>query len=149
MGRSKPPALLGRSAGAGCAFGNPVLFALLARRYTVEAIEVTKREEGFQPAHAITPELRSKVAELHAEGKGVVEIGRMTGLNRKQVARILEGQGVKNPPSVPASSRLPEILELRGQGKKLEEIGQILGFSRKAVGRALAKAAQEASENPR
>jgi hypothetical protein len=119
---------------------------MLARRYAVEIIEVTKREEGFQPAHAITPELRSKVADLHAEGKGVLEIGRLTGLNRKQVARILEGEGVKSPPPVPASSRLPEILELRGQGKTLEEIGAALGYSRKAIARALQKAGDRPSQ---
>lgn len=111
----------------------------------METIEETKRNEGFQPAYAITPELRSRVADLHAEGKGIAEIGRATGLDRKQVARILEGQGVKNSPSVSASSRLPEILNLREQGKTLEEIGQTLGFSRKAIGRALAKAGQGAS----
>jgi hypothetical protein len=67
------------------------------------------------------------------------------GLDRKQVARLLEHQGHKGKPSVSASSVLPQILELRGQGKTLEEIGQILGFSRKAIGRALAKAGQGAS----
>jgi hypothetical protein len=115
---------------------------LLARRYTVEIIENIKEDAGFQPAYAITLELRTKVANLHAEGKGIAEIGKATGLDRKQVARILEGRGIKNSPSVPASSRLPGILKLRAEGKTLEEIGAAVGFSRQAVGRALQKARQ-------
>ncbi len=119
------------------------LFAFPARRYTVEIIENVKQGAGFQPAYAITPELRDRVAELQGEGKGIAEIGRLLGLNRKQVARILEGRGIKNTPNVPASSRLAGILKLHGQGKTHAEIGELLGFSRKAIGRALQKARRE------
>src|SRR5262249_34437798 len=143
IGRSKPPADLGRSAGTGCTFGNNVLFALLARRYLIEIIEDTKQAEGFLPAYSITPELREKVAALHAEGKGPCEIGRATGLGRKQAARILEGQGIKNPPSHSAAEKLPEILKLRAEGKTIPEIGELLGFSRQGIGRALRKAAKK------
>jgi hypothetical protein len=129
---------LGRSAGAGWTFRNPVLFALLARRYPVEIIEDTKRNIGLQPAFSTTHEQREQVAELHNQGYGPSEIGRLTGLDRKQVTRVLKHQGNKGKASVPASSRLPEILALREQGKSLAEIGRLLGFSRKAIGKGLA-----------
>jgi DNA-binding CsgD family transcriptional regulator len=132
IGRSKPPASFLRSAGGDGQFAS-LLLAFLARRYPVEVVE----EIRPQPSDTITPALRDRVAALHAEGKRPCEIGRICGLNRKQVARIFAGPGVTNPPSVPASTRKAEILDLRKQGLTQAEIGERLGYSRKAIAKAL------------
>jgi DNA-binding NarL/FixJ family response regulator len=83
--------------------------------------------------------VRAQVLLLHSEGKGVCEIAREVGIDRKQVARLLAHEGVTNPPSTPATSRLTEILELRKQGVSITEIGRRLGFSRNAIRKALRK----------
>jgi hypothetical protein len=54
----------------------------------------------------------------------------------KQVARLLESEGITREPSPPASARLPEILQLRRQGYGFASIGRQLGFSRNAARRA-------------
>ena len=86
----------------------------------------------------VTAKVRAQVLRLHGEGIGVCEIAREVGIDRKQVARVLESVGIKQEASTPASSRLAEILELRGRGVSISEIGRRLGFSRKAVAKALA-----------
>jgi transposase-like protein len=77
------------------------------------------------------------VLRLHEEGGRITDIVREMGLDRKQIARVLAHEGIKNAPSIPASSRLPEIQELRRQGVSVSEIGRRLGFSRNAIRRAL------------
>ena len=74
---------------------------------------------------------------LHGQGHGPCRIARATGISRKQVARLLESEGITREPSRPASSRLPEILKLRRQGHGFATIGRRLGFSRNAVRRAV------------
>jgi len=88
----------------------------------------------------VTEEMRAEVLRLHGQGKGVLEIARASELDRKQVSRALAHEGLQNPPSTPASRRLPEILDLREKGVSIAEIGRRLGFSRRAVSRALAGA---------
>jgi hypothetical protein len=73
---------------------------------------------------------------LHSQGHDPCCIARTTGISRKQVARLLESEGIVSEPSRPASSRLPEILELRRQGYGFATIGRQLGFNRNAVRRA-------------
>ncbi len=81
--------------------------------------------------------MRQRILELHHQGERPAQIGRATGLNRKQVARVLAAEGITRQAFVPASAVLPQILEFREQGLTLEEIGERLGYSRGAVGRAL------------
>jgi transposase len=76
------------------------------------------------------------VLALHRQGLGPCQIARAAGVSRKQVARLLAGEGILREPSRPASSRLPEILELRRQGLDFAAIGRRLGFSRNVVRRA-------------
>lgn len=85
----------------------------------------------------IDPDLRQKVLALHGQGQRPSQIGRATGLTRKQVAALLAAEGIKREPFVPASAVLPRIVELHEQGLTLEEIGEKVGYSRGAVGRAL------------
>ena len=73
----------------------------------------------------------------HCQGHCPCRIARMTGISRKQVARLLESEGITREPSRPASARLPEILELCRQGHGFATIGRRLGFSRNAVRRAV------------
>src|SRR5262245_56216305 len=73
---------------------------------------------------------------LHGQGHGLCRIARATGISRKQVARLLESEGITREPSRPASARLPEVLELRRQGYGFAAIGRQLGCSRNAVLRA-------------
>jgi hypothetical protein len=61
------------------------------------------------------PEVRARVLALHGQGHGPCRIARATRISRKQVARLLESEGITREPSRPASARLPEILELRRQ----------------------------------
>jgi DNA-binding CsgD family transcriptional regulator len=68
-----------------------------------------------------------------AKGYGPCRIARATGISRKQVARLLESEGITRAPPRPASFLLPEILELRGKGYGFAAIGRQLGFSRNAV----------------
>jgi hypothetical protein len=82
------------------------------------------------------PEVRARVLALHGQGHGPCHIARAAGISRKQVARLLAGEGILREPSRPASSRLPEILELRRQGCGFAVIGRRLGFSHNAVRRA-------------
>lgn len=67
----------------------------------------------------------------------------MIGGERKQVARILEGFGIKKKPDVPATTVLPEILKLKSEGKTVQEIAEALGFNRKAIFKALRKHEQQ------
>jgi hypothetical protein len=90
----------------------------------------------------VTREKRPEVLRLHGEGQGVVAIARLVGLDRKQVARILDQEGIKGQPSVSASAALPQILELRRQGHGIAAIGRQLGFSRNATRKALSKSDQ-------
>jgi hypothetical protein len=66
-----------------------------------------------------------------------MQLGRLLGLDRKQVARALAHEGVKNEPARSAASEL-DIRELREAGVSIAEIGRRLGFSRNASRRALA-----------
>jgi DNA-binding NarL/FixJ family response regulator len=81
---------------------------------------------------------------LHGQGHGPCRIARETGLSRKQVARLLESEGITREPSRPASARLPEILELCRQGCGFATIGRRLGFSRNAVRRAFRRQEHQA-----
>jgi hypothetical protein len=80
------------------------------------------------------------VLALHGQGHGPCRIARATGISRKQVARLLESEGITGEPSQPASARLPEILELRRQGHGFTTIGRRLGFSRNEVRQAMQQA---------
>src|SRR5262245_56788776 len=85
------------------------------------------------------PPLPSKTGillALHGQGHGPCRIARAAGISRKQVARLLESEGITREPSRPASAPLPEILELRRQGYGFATIGRQLGFSRNAMRRA-------------
>jgi hypothetical protein len=75
------------------------------------------------------------VPVLHCQGHGPCRSARATGISRKQVARLLESEGITRQPSRPASTRLPEILDLRRQSYGFAAIGQRLGFSRNATRR--------------
>ena len=88
--------------------------------------------------------MRARVLALHGQGYGPCRIARATGISRKQVARLLESEGIVREPSRPASARLPEILELRRQGCGFATIGRRLGFSRNAVRRAFRRHQQQA-----
>lgn len=77
------------------------------------------------------------ILDLHAQGQKPAQIGRATGLNRKQVARVLAAEGIARERFVSASTILPQIVELRKQGLTLEEIGRQVGYTRNAIGRAL------------
>jgi hypothetical protein len=58
------------------------------------------------PAARCASDLRAKVLEGHAQGKRITDIAADTGLDRKEVARIREGAGIKGTPSVPATTFL-------------------------------------------
>jgi hypothetical protein len=77
------------------------------------------------------------VLDHHGQGHGPCRIARAAGISRKQVARLLESEGITREQSPPASARLPEIPELRRQDSGFVTIGQRLGFSRNAVRRAV------------
>jgi hypothetical protein len=81
-------------------------------------------------------EVRARVLALHGQGHSPCGIARTTGISRKQVARLLEAEGITREASQPASARLPEILELRRQGCGFAVIGRRLKFSRNAMRRA-------------
>jgi DNA-binding NarL/FixJ family response regulator len=87
------------------------------------------------------------VLRLHGAGSSVCQIAAETTLDRKQVTRILAHEGIRNPPSTPATSKLPEILELRSKGVNITEIGRRLGFSRNAVRKALGKVGCETKQH--
>jgi hypothetical protein len=55
------------------------------------------------------------VLALHDQSYGPCRIARATGISRKQMARLLESEGITGEPSRPASAKLPEIQELRRQ----------------------------------
>lgn len=74
---------------------------------------------------------------LHGQGHGPCRIARATGISRKQVARLLESEGITREPSRPASARPREIPELRRQGYCFAAIGLRRGFNRNAVWRAV------------
>ena len=71
------------------------------------------------------------------------EIAAEVHLDRKQVARVLSHEGIKNAPSTPAASCLPETLELHQQVVNITEIGERLGFRRQAVSKALRETEKE------
>ena len=107
--------------------------------FAAEEIDEVKRGFGQTKdlAHSPQdPELRAQVLALHGQGYGPCRIARATGISRKQVARLLDREGIIREPSPPASARLPAILELRRQGHGFADIGRRLGFSRNAVRRA-------------
>jgi hypothetical protein len=115
--------------------------------FAAEEIDEVKRSFGQTKdlAHSPQdPELRARVLALHGQGYGPCRIARATGIGRKQVARLLESEGIKREPSRPASAWLPAILELRRQGHGFAAIGLRLGFSRNAVRRAFRRHEQQA-----
>jgi AraC-like DNA-binding protein len=85
----------------------------------------------------ISPDVRARIIALHREGKLPRQIGRETGLNRKQVARVLAAEGIRRRPYTSATTILPRILKLRDQGLTIGQISTKVGFSKGAVGRAL------------
>jgi DNA-binding NarL/FixJ family response regulator len=127
-----PPRKSGTGPGRVVQFAN-LLSSLLVRIY--RAVSEGRRGSVSQ----VTEQVRQEVLRLHGEGKGISEIGRLLGLDRKQVARALAHEGIEPPPSTSATCRLPEILELRRQGVSITEIGRRLGFSRNAIRRVLRK----------
>lgn len=81
--------------------------------------------------------MRARVIALHHKGLGPCRIAREAGVSRKQVARLLAGEGLASESRLSARSMLPEILELRRQGLGFGAIGQRLGLSRNAARRAI------------
>jgi hypothetical protein len=61
------------------------------------------------------------VLVLHDQGHGPCRSARATGISRKQVARLLETEGITREPSRPASARLPEIVENRGSRSRVQK----------------------------
>ena len=120
---------------------------ILARTFGADEIDAVKRQLGHVKdlAHGPhDPEVRACVLALHGQGHGPCGRGRAAGVSRKQVARLLESEGITREPCRPASARLPEILELRRQGYGFAAIGRRLGYSRNAVRRAFRRHGQQA-----
>ena len=57
------------------------------------------------------PELRARVLALHSQGHGPCRIARATGISRKQVARLLESEGIVGPSPIVANGQ-PAHLDL-------------------------------------
>jgi hypothetical protein len=103
-------------------------------------IDAAKRQLGQTRTLAHGPQdpgVRAHLLDLHRQGFGPCQIARAAGISRKQVARLLAGEGILREPPQPASSRLPEILQLRRQGLIFAAIGRRPGFSRNSIRRGL------------
>jgi len=96
-----------------------------------------------QVSKHISPEVRAKIIALHKDGLLPGQIGRETGLTRKQVARVLAAKGIRRRPYDSADTVLSQILELREQGLTIGQISAKVGFSEGAVGRALRRTKSE------
>jgi hypothetical protein len=73
-----------------------LLRAVLSRRYEVPPT-------GNSKTSLLTPETISRIHDLHDEGKGPVEIGRVLGISRKQVARVVaELKAAEEKPAKPS-----------------------------------------------
>jgi DNA invertase Pin-like site-specific DNA recombinase len=135
----------GTRAGLYCFYPGRISVAkVLSRVFAADEIDAVRRQLGQVKdlAHSgQDPTVQDQIFEMHALGFGPCRIARETGLNRKQVTRVLASGGITRRPSVPASTLLPQILELRRQGKSNAEVGRALGFSRKAICRALKRLA--------
>src|SRR5262249_25592332 len=78
------------------------LAAVLQRTFGADEIDAAKRQFGQTKdlAHGPQdPELRARVLALHGQGDGPCRIARATGISRKQVARLLESEGITREPS--------------------------------------------------